>query len=281
MTSTEIDSVQIGPMPSELEVFYSFASFDHYTAFCGDERPSDIDLYIHIFGAAAYFAYNHRVAKAMHNESRGDATFVNDVAIICKAAEDAKLNLGVHSDDISETKAAKATRKEAGLIVGCGYVAFRQFISTVIGANANQITKEATQLRPELFYDTDDHAILKRTIDAHARLAQDSTYFGNSPRSVMEKAIQLGAPFMKVQGGHEGEQGVINTQYNSSIHTTEAFRAGYPTYNHDSWATEQAWGELQKEHSDLRHDVHELAIADLVDAIGTLHVLGAKKIYVR
>jgi hypothetical protein len=83
---------------------------------------------------------------------------------------------------------------------------------------------------------------------------------------------------MLVTGTHVAQDGIINDKPNSSLQSGDALHANLPAYEHDSWATAEIYERLRHLYP---YDKQELAIADLIDTIGTMRALKVERIAVR
>ncbi|HEX5744566.1 MAG TPA: hypothetical protein VFX84_03925, partial [Candidatus Saccharimonadales bacterium] len=161
--------------------------------------------------------------------------------------------------------------------VGCGYAELRSRISGVIVDQGAELIRDAAELRPELFKDTDDYNFAHAVIAAHERLVERPGFITDG-RSVVLSAAGQGSKVMLVEGEHTGTEGIVNLVPGSSLDSDAANGAGLEAYNQDSWAIEEAGDRVRPTYP---HDKRHLQIAELIDVIGTMRALGVEDIAVR
>ncbi len=263
------------------EIFYTNVTLENNKIFCADDCNSDEPSYIHMFGGGENPVYNVTVLQEAYEPgSTTQATFEGDTASMVPVLRDsAKCNPGVHSNEKFEHNPTLIQPKaESDDDFGCAWLKLRQQLSQHIADNGVRFIEQAKKLRPELFTDNKADEFTHKLIAAHGRMAANNAYFSNG-RAVANVAVEAGAATMNVRGDHHPDAvGIINTVPNTSITNNEANAAGLPTYDHNSWATEQIYERLSKFYP---YDKRDLAIADLIDALATLDVLGVKVVAVR
>ncbi|MDB5175946.1 MAG: hypothetical protein JWM81_804 [Candidatus Saccharibacteria bacterium] len=260
------------------ERFYSDVSLDRDPIFCGDDRESDLDLYIHVFGGMPpNIAYNLTIIREAHNAGSVEDTFGEEVGSITPVLIDvAHEKVGVHSDDNSEVNGIFDVNGQGD--IGCGYIKLRQPISRLIAERKAEVLAEAKLQSPELFTSELDDQIAEGILSAHQSLSERAGFFKASSREVAKTTVDQGANTMVVVGPHGAEDGIINRRRDTSIKTNAASEAGLKTYDHDAWATGDTYDKIRDYYP---FDKRELEIADLIDAIGTMWALGVKTIATR
>jgi hypothetical protein len=272
------------------ERFYIPVSLETHDIFCGDERQrADIsdtsggshvtiispEEHINWFGGGLNVAYNMTVMQETLQPDSVIDSFESRTASFVPLLMSVGVRVGVHSDVQSEQGTRVRTDVEGA--VGCGYAEKRQQISQFIQECGKEIVADAIELRPELFCKPNDDEIAQAIVAAHGRLAERKDFFTNGRRVVLAAAAK-GAKVMLVEGEHSATEGIINRVPHTSLHGDEAAKADLATYNHDSWAVEESNARMQHLYP---HDRHQQQIAELIDTIGTMRLLGVEKIAVR
>ena len=261
------------------EIFYGNTPLKETLIACGDERASDYGLYISLFGGGtANTAYNYTIMAEVKTPGSSEGkTFAGDVVAVAKPVKEVVgVKSSVHSTEEIEG-GNKINPAENAQDVDCGYLKKRAIISALIAEKADKIIADAKALRPELFSDERANDFASEVTAAHGRMAKNSAYF-TTGRDVANAAIAAGEESMVVRGEHVGREGIINLVEDTSINGTDALAAGLATYEHDAWAGQEIRSSLSELYP---YDSREMAIADLIDAIGTMRALGVETIAVR
>lgn len=261
------------PSIESLQPFLVEVSLAHTPIYCGDERPSDIEVYIHWFGGIANPIFNDAVyseAEAPGSVTHSFKDIVANALPVYRAS--AGLIPGVHSDLATE-KAETFDLGHVGPEIGCGYLFKRAQISQLIAQQGEMILQKAESLFPELFSPAGSLDYAQKVLQAHRDLAERVS-FNSAGREVAFAAINSGALFMNVTGAHIARDGVINLDPSYSLNTTKAFNAGRPTYWHDAELVEYAQSKVAVSSSQKRR------LVNLIDTLGTMHALGVKNIFI-
>lgn len=243
--------------------------------FCGDDRPSNKECYIHIFGGALNIAYLRSITAKSLDCKNTPRTFMDAIDSTTELlVNQLGLNIGVHSDDQTERQSNPSN-------IGCAYAQNRQLISQLIFSYRTQIFNKAASLRPELFKDPNAIDISNVVFSAHQTLSKEgSSFFNNySGRKAYLEALKKGAHQMNVIGTHsELSQGIINLREGTTLNTNQALSLNLPAYNHDSWAVNSIFRSLPEYSNEVQAIIQ---IADLIDTLGTMQVLAIKNIEIR
>ncbi|CAN5365834.1 hypothetical protein BH09PAT4_BH09PAT4_05270 [soil metagenome] len=242
---------------------------------CGDDRESDLNKFIHMFGGVLFIAYTRGVLQEVSNPGSTDSVPNLTTQTLSELQGRGVESLSVHSDSAAEDGSTIDLTERNGS-VGCGYAAKRAAISQLIYENGEQITNEASQLLPELFIDESAWSFARATTEAHGRLAQRASDAIGDGRALVLTALEKGAQGVLVHGEHTATEGIINTRRNTSLLTNDAVRAGLPVYQHDLWASSELLAMLQD-----APDRQQAALASVIDIIGTMKALGVQEIGVR
>jgi hypothetical protein len=255
------------------ELFMVPVSLDENEVFCGDDRPADIDIYIHMFGGALNTAYGFVIMKEISEPGSVSDTFEDEVhSVVPVILHVAKVNAGVHSDQHTEQGSTLKTAEIDGDI-GCAYALKRREISGGIFQDGDLLIGQLEQLRPELLESEADRAFASSVVAAHGRLAKRDGFF-TSGRRVALAAASEGAPTTTVTGEHAANsKGIINLEPNTSLHTRLAQEASLPAYMEDSWAVKEINDRLR---SLYPYDSRQQEIAEAIDTLGTMRALGLK-----
>lgn len=270
------------------EPFFGAVSLDTHYIFCFDERgiaeaSADApgleaitpDTYIHVAGGSLNVPYNHAVLEETARPFGVTGSFRDRVEDTVPVLIGAGIKAGVHSDVLTEKGNRIHDRSEGP--VGCGYAESRGLISLRIAEQIAAIVNDAASLRPELFQGPQDYNLAHAIGAAHGRLAERQGFLGNGRLAVMAAAGK-GAGIMLMRGKHTGREGIINLVPGSSLDSDQASGAGLEAYNQDSWAVQEANDRVRDAYP---HDAHQQQIAELIDTIGTMRVLGVEDIVVR
>lgn len=274
------------------EPFYVPVSLDTHDAFCFDEREvaeaeghdggHDYNMtvvtpeeYIHWAGGILNIPYN--IAVVQETVAPGSVTdsFEGLTGLWVPRLTLAGVRGGVHSDVNAEQ--GRLVKTALSKAVGCGYAGKRLPISALIADSGDEMVAEATRLRPELIRGPQEEQLAHDIVGAHGRLINRDGFFTDGRRVVMTAAAK-GAKVMLVKGEQVGEKGVINLAPDTSINSHLAAKAGLPVYNQDSWAAHEANNRVRHLHG--QSALHQ-QIAELIDTIGTMRVLGVRDIVVR
>ncbi len=242
---------------------------------CGDDRASELERYIHLFGGELFVPYTTAVLQ--ETDTTGSAQPLGALRSKLVAQQKARgvRGLGVHSDETAEQGSEIDLDKQAGP-VGCGFAAKRAAISHLIHENREDIITEAEMLMPELFGEAWASEFAHGVADAHGRIAERSQLVVGDPRQIILDAVKDGDTTAIYRGGHTATVGIINTERNSSFLTGDAVEQEVAAYNHDLWASDQLFAM-----SDDAPNPAMAAIASLIDVIGTMKALGVTEIAVR
>lgn len=247
--------------------------------FCADDRASDIDRYIHILGGDLNIAFLYATLLHTLYPDQELPDFLSQVRSTSKLlVEGMHLRAGVHSAEENEKTLTSSSDLEHP--IGCGYAQNRPYISQVIGNPESEVLAIGQSLRPELFDDQIYRDFGQKIISTHQSLiSKENGFFkGYFGRKVYQEAVQEGCLTMNVRGEHTADTGIINLKNNTSISTNLALSQGLPAYDHDAWAVYEITHRLQ---SYFEIDQKFIQIADLIDCIGTMQVLGVQNIEVR
>ncbi len=248
--------------------------------FCADKRSAvDADVeYIHLLGGAANPPFNISVIKEVNTPHSVVDTLDQEVADGIKAMQKVGLTPGVHSDTTAENgKVFQIARTEGP--VGCKYLEFRAAISRHLVADRMSIITQTQDLFPSLFTGTDDEEIADKVVDAHERLLAKEDFFSTG-REIATQAAEEGAATMLVDSADDApvNTGIINEQVNTSFQTTEASNASLSAYDHDSWANRAIFAKMRDQYP---YEERQFAIAEAIDAVATMAVLGVEHLEVR
>lgn len=258
----------------KLSPYIATISLDRHAVFCGDDRSSDLDLYIHWFGGIINPIFNDAVLSENDQPGSVNDTLKQLVRIKVPEYRDvAKVKGGIHSDE--QTEGSKDIRTDIleGPI-GCGYLFKRSAISGLLYTQREPIVTDLQRLLPEYFENDQDIEYAYDITKAHNRLAQ-RIGFMSPGREIGLEAIRQGALTMNVREGHASKQGVLNTDASVSLQTSKALAAGLATYWHDLGSVEQAQARISHNFTHKQH-----LIANALDAVATMRALGVEYIEV-
>lgn len=254
------------------EMFYKPVSLHETPLFCADDRPNQYgEMYIHVFGGAANPVYNLRVVgEALEEGSSQGATFVGDTENTVPLLVGAGLKPGVHSQNETEGE-GQQIHENHNEDIGCAYIKLRRDISQHAFKNRDALLTRAQRKVPELFSEPSDLDLANQILEAHGRMADNFAYF-SSGRDVATAASKKGASTMNVFGEHSPQAaGIINFDSQTDLDSNDANDASLPAYAHNSGVTREIYRSLG------RTEQRALEIADVLDALTVLDVLGVKE----
>lgn len=258
------------------EAYYVHAALDQDPLFCGDDRGLEA-LYVQLFGGVINIAYNQAVVEEANQAGSVTNSLLGRTEELTELMVAHDMHPGVHSDTKSE-KGDELRDDEKGK-AGCAYAELRPAISANIAELGDELVDEAVRLMPELFRTEEDRAFAKTVIAAHGRLAEREG-FQSTGRKLILGAKEKGALTAVLTGEHIASDGIINTVSNSTLDSKTAGNEHLPAYNHDMWAAEDALERLGADNP-YTSDPNQRKIANLIDAIGTMHALGVEAVAVR
>lgn len=260
---------------------YKFqVSLEHDQIFCGDDRASTLK-YIHLMGGGLNLVYTMTVLnETITNDSQQNSNFLKDTISRFETLKNLSgAKLGVHSDDKAETEDQIDLSRLSGPI-GCKYAEARQAISAHIYNSAEHILEVVDHVNPTLIALKSDREFANSVVKAHGRLSATNTkYFkGSGGRAVVIAAIkETSAESMLVFGDHNASSGLINTSSNTSYDSALAAKDGNPFYDHDLWAVLNIFSSTSVSNI-FPYDLRQVEIANMIDTVGTLDLLGVDKI---
>lgn len=242
---------------------------------CGDDRPSDLEGHINIFGGVLFPAYTAMVLCELHTPGTS-GSFMENAGTVTRALKDSGVqHPGVHSDANAEQGSCFDEHRTDGT-VGCGFGQARAIISGYVRDNGAAIIEEATVKMPWLFDNDQAQEFAEKVVATHESLAGNAdTIIGNGRQAIC-RAVAAGADVGIFRGPHTATFGVINTQSNTKFQTNRACAESVPAYTHNLWASDQLLAMLPD-----APDETEARIASVIDVIGTMKVLGVEEIAVR
>ena len=257
----------------QYEHLYVPANMQDFDAFCGDERPSELEVYLHLFGGGTKITYTYSVVRELLGPGSVTESFPTLVAAQAPTIiRTGGLRYGVHSDDHAEGDMQLDINNPKILNIGCGYLGKRKDISNLIAVRAQDVLLVAQREVPEHFTDREDLNTANGLILAHGNLAERPGFITNG-REVARAALNKGAKSMVVRGPHMGKICFINDKEGSTYSTTQAVNEGLPAYDDDTWVARKVFSNM---HTLFPYDMRTLMQANYIDTIGTALALGVE-----